>query len=300
MQLVDYSQGSAEWLGWRLGRITGTDAIIIAAGKGLIQKKPAWVKPLQWLWEVKLGKRSGIIPDNIALRQGRMLEPVARRLYEQVYEPMSPVCVEGEGDFSFMGASLDGVSFGMDVILEIKVPSEDVAKQVDFGLIPEYYVPQLAHQAMCMWGHPDQWKNTEIHFGAYSIEQRRLMLAKKPALRLAEFAKRLLPELRSFWASIDQSELPCGMDWAIAAQQYIVANEQKKAAEAEMALVKERLVSLMGGLPRKDGAGISVTTSEKKGSIDYGAYVRALNIDDSELEPFRKKDTTTTAIHILS
>ena len=300
MQLVNYAQGSAEWLAWRLGRVTGTDAVIIAAGKGLINRKPAWVKPLQWLWEVKQGKRSGIIPDNIALRQGRMLEPVARRLYEQAYEPMSPVCVEGEGDFSFMGASLDGVSFGMDVILEIKVPSEDVAKRVDFGLIPEYYVPQLAHQAMCMWGHPDQWKNTEIHFGAYSVEQKRLMLAKKRARQLAEFAKRLLPELRSFWSAVGQNGLPCGLDWATAAQQYIVADAQKKAAEAEMAKAKETLVSLMGSLPRKDGAGISMTASDKQGSIDYGAYVRALNVEASELESFRKKDTKVTTIHILS
>ncbi len=300
MQLVNYAQGSPEWLAWRLGRVTGTDAVIIAAGKGLISKKPALVKPLQWLWEVKQGKRSGIIPDNVALRRGRMLEPVARRLYEQAYEPMSPVCVEGEDEFAFMGASLDGVSFGMDVILEIKVPSEDVAKQVDFGLIPEYYVPQLAHQAMCMWGHPDQWKNAEIHFGAYSIEQKRLMLAKKRAQQVANFAKRLFPELRSFWADVGQTELPCGIDWAVAAQRYILANEQKEAAEAEMAQAKKTLVSLIGDLPRKDGAGVSITVSDKKGSIDYGAYVKALNVEPSTLEPFRKKDSKVTTIHVLS
>jgi len=140
MKIIDHIQGSSEWLNWRKGIITGTDASVI------IGSNP-FKSPLD-LYEEKLGLVSQQ-SDNAAMKRGRDLEPIARQIaIEEIGVHFEPICVV-HSDYYFMGASLDGYSECNGSILEIKCPSKDTHRLAVGGDIKPYYMTQIQHQLAC-------------------------------------------------------------------------------------------------------------------------------------------------------
>jgi putative phage-type endonuclease len=159
------SSGSPDndaWHAWRAQHLGASDAPVIAAGRGLCSK-PSWARALHALWLEKTGQ----LPpqkSNFAMNRGRQYEETARLAYEaKTGEMVSPCFGECE-PFPQLSASFDGMSLDGNTIVEIKVPSAKVHEMAKNGQVVDYYVPQIAHQALVAWGMPESWGNDKRAF----------------------------------------------------------------------------------------------------------------------------------------
>jgi putative phage-type endonuclease len=129
-------QGSPEWHAWRLLGIGGSDAPVIMGVS-------PWMD-LMTLWKIKVGE---FVDDRQtdAMRRGIEMEPVARAAYEthtgNIVEPALAI----HPGFDWMRASLDGLSFDGDVVIEIKCPGRSSHNEAKEGRVPDVYWPQVQH-----------------------------------------------------------------------------------------------------------------------------------------------------------
>ncbi len=139
MAFIELKQGSAEWLSYRQRKVMATDSPI------LMGTNP-WKTSLE-LWEEKLGLRE---PQSLndAMKRGQDLEEEARMLaIEKIGKEFHP-CVYESDKFSFLAASLDGLSICGEHILEIKCPKEKTHLEAIQDIIPIYYLDQIQHQLL--------------------------------------------------------------------------------------------------------------------------------------------------------
>ena len=140
--IIDLEQGTPAWEAWRATRRMASESA------ALLQCSPFFPRTPYELWEVKSGQRKiGITP---AMARGTELEATARALYEiERSNLMMPSIVDGEGGYA---ASLDGLSFDGDRLLEVKCPFKGTASKLwaeaIAGRIPKYYQVQVQHQRM--------------------------------------------------------------------------------------------------------------------------------------------------------
>jgi putative phage-type endonuclease len=152
MRYVRLQQGSEHWRVWCQGGIGSSDA---AAIMGVSPWQTAWQ-----LWKV-LTRRAAAEPPTFAMRRGRRLEPLARRLYEaRTGCLMEPCCVVNERH-DWLRASLDGLDLTGALVLEIKVPNVDAHRLALAGQVPDCYWPQVQHQ-LAVTGAP------RLHYASYS------------------------------------------------------------------------------------------------------------------------------------
>lgn len=135
--MINLRQGSPQWHEFRRQGIGGSDAAIIMG-----------ISPFRTrleLWQEKLE----LIPPpivNSSMQRGVILEPVARRLYEQMTGIDVVDVIRISKEYPWMFSSLDGISLDQKIIVEIKCTSRknhDLAKNKK---IPTYYMPQVQHQ----------------------------------------------------------------------------------------------------------------------------------------------------------
>jgi putative phage-type endonuclease len=154
-RIIELEQNSQPWLQWRLSKIGGSDANIIAA---YFIPNIDWPYGTSWpggelykLWMLKTGrvelkdakdKSWGDYVDPKA--HGHRTEDDARAWYCGVTgEFAPPVCIEHEGK-PYLSASLDG--FTGDRVVEIKAPKEPHTHiLVKEGTIPDQYYAQTQH-----------------------------------------------------------------------------------------------------------------------------------------------------------
>lgn len=136
MKLV---QGSPEWHAHRAKYCNASETAIVMG-------ESPWQTPFQ-LWELRTGRRQQEV--NAAMARGTALEPQARAAYEALTGHVMQPLVLVEGDYS---ASLDGLTFDGDLLVEIKCPykgqGSSLWQQVAAGEIPAHYRWQLEHQFM--------------------------------------------------------------------------------------------------------------------------------------------------------
>jgi putative phage-type endonuclease len=136
LQLV---QGSPEWLEHRKKYRNASETPAVMGVS-------PWVKPEQ-LRAYRSGEKTQYV--NPAMKHGMALEPLARAVYEGETGLVLEPCVMVDGLYS---ASLDGITFEEDIILEIKCPMKGKAsetwQEVASGRVPEHYYWQIQHQLM--------------------------------------------------------------------------------------------------------------------------------------------------------
>jgi putative phage-type endonuclease len=135
--LLNCDQGSSEWLAVRLTKITGSDASIIMGNN-------PW-KSLEQLLQCKRGLI--VEKTNEMMLEGQRLEPIARKIYEELagYE-MKP-SVHTTDIVAWAMASVDGLSEDGKILLEIKCGKKSY-EQAKKNYIPDYYLDQIQH---CLW-----------------------------------------------------------------------------------------------------------------------------------------------------
>jgi putative phage-type endonuclease len=137
MRVLDLEQGSSAWEQWRRCGIGGSDAPAIM-GVGFVSADD--------LLAEKLGRRERDV--TYAMRRGLRLEAEARDLFcRQRGVLVRPACVERE-DLPWLRASLDGLDFWGQLVLEVKCPHVIDHEIALAGVVPHHYWPQVQHQLL--------------------------------------------------------------------------------------------------------------------------------------------------------
>jgi hypothetical protein len=149
MKVVDYPQGSAEWLASRVGLVTASRVADILA-----RTKSGWgASRAAYLGELVAERLTGVSAAptymNDDMRRGRELEPFARIEYEVFTGSIVTQCGLVLHDTLTAGASPDGL-VGEDGLIEIKCPRTHVhIEYIDGGEPPAKYRPQMDWQCIC-------------------------------------------------------------------------------------------------------------------------------------------------------
>lgn len=132
-EVLGLEQGSEEWLRWRDQGVGSSDATALMGYFGGIKKKDK-------------ERAAGGLKPNARMARGTALEPFARVLFIELTGVwVRPGCFQ-HSKYSFMRASLDGISEDRRVMVEIKSPSWKVHEEALNGSVVSYYRPQCQHQ----------------------------------------------------------------------------------------------------------------------------------------------------------
>ena len=136
MGIINLIQGSPEWLELRKNKITGTDSSVLLGSNPF--------KTRLELWQQKMGLKEQDACNAAMLRGSELEEPARLLLNEALGIDFKPaVCVSEE--YSYLMASLDGLSPCGHFMCEIKCPGIKGHEAAINGIIAPYYIDQINH-----------------------------------------------------------------------------------------------------------------------------------------------------------
>lgn len=272
-------QGTDEWKEWRRTRGNASE---VAALMGCAPWFPA--TPYQ-LWTVKTGRAE--VAENDAMRRGIALEPAARayaeELFGEVFEPH--VCELGR-----LSASLDGLTFDGQCLLEIKVPakgrdSELWAHVKEHQAPPEHYLWQVQQQLLCSGAklarfvvcHAEGEQITDaIHCDVLPDAQMAAAIRQAWAWFFEYLDSDAPPPLTE--RDVRERE---DAEWAAAAQAWREAKQRLDEAKTAEAEARKALLALAGEQSTV-GAGVKATRYFVAGNIDYKRAAEDAGVDLSK------------------
>lgn len=269
-------QGSPDWHEWRRNGIGSSDAPVIMGVS-------PW-KSIHELWREKV-EGVALSHPNPAQQRGLDLEHTARLWYENVANEVMQPATHTHPQFDWMRASLDGVSFDGQRILEIKCPGKADHEIAMRGHLPEKYIPQVQHLLAVSGAHVCDY---------FSFDGKTGVIVSVAVDH--EYIAKLIEAEAKFWEAVCTKTPPEGgisirddAEWLQAANEYRKCARQQADAEAALKAAREHLESLAGD---KDcqGAGITLTRVTTKGNVDYAAIPQLAGVD---LEVYRKKSRTS-------
>ena len=292
MKIVMHEQGSQPWLDWRLGGVGSSDAMVIAAAHGMVEKKP-WMRSMDALFDEKMSGVSKVV-ENARMRRGTEGEPFARAAFEKKSKIIvQPLCAEMDARTE-VRASFDGITFDGNETIEIKCPHESVHAEAKAGRIIGYYVPQVVHQGLVAWGEPDAWPDKAIiNFYSFVPETGDGAWVRKSAREFLDFARALYQHELDFLECLKTGVRPCGVEYTTLAKQYLVIEKQVKELQGASKKIKEAMIGLLKakGTEAMDGAGVNLACRTRAGTIDYVKLCAEYGITEVEQERYRKRET---------
>lgn len=285
MKIINLEQGSPEWLSWRKTVITATDCPAILGSS-------PWASAYQ-VWQRKLGLVDEI-KSNEAMERGKRLEPEARAQFTERYSiEMQPVVVEST-EFDFLGASLDGISYLGNHILEIKCGGSKLHDMAEQGIVPEYYLHQIQHQLLVT-------RADKCFYYSYNGKDGICIEVLPDPLFEAKF----LPKAREFLRCIafneppslqdsDYKDMSFDLSWQFNSDQYQKICREIKYMEEVKEGYRKELLKLSGDHSCK-GNGIKVIKTHVKGRVAYDDIPELKALD---LEKYRKPSSTCWKILI--
>lgn len=294
--VVNLVQEGEEWLRWRAGGITATDAVVLM---GRHPQKTLWQ-----LWAEKTGYAAEAdISRNPHVRRGKRLEPKAREVLEQhLGDILLPVCVQNQRQ-PLIRASLDGLdSKGHPV--EIKAPGDkvwdEIAAEGEGSQAFKQYWAQVQHQLLA----------TLAPSGLLVFYHETHGIKEFVVTRDNAFCRDLLQAIKVFWQQVVQRippdkdperdlYIPEGEEasaWKVQATRFREAEleiQQLKARikklEAQQEEPLEAMVGMMGDNLKADYHGVSITRYESQGAVDYRKVVDDhLDLSQDQLDGYRK------------
>ena len=275
MRVLNFEQGTSEWMEWRDRVASASDAAVIMG-----------VAPSYWgvrTWGDMRARDVGLTDPpgpqaEQAFAHGHRFEPDARELLRERLDlaGLAPVSLEMENGHCAFGASLDGWERAESSTewVEIKCPYRRRAsrtwREAEEGIIPPHYRWQMVHQAGVIASGGDDLGNA--HYAVYvppdGDDDAEIRITTIPGSELlADW-----PKLRDRWESYMRFE-PDGRqdgEWEKAAEDWLVARHQYDAWKEAQAEAAENLRALAG--PAGDyGAGVSVVPLEVRGAVDWKA-----------------------------
>ena len=285
MKIIDLEQGSQDWIDWRKKKVTASEIPIIIG-------KSKWCTPLQ-LWKRKLGFAEGQI-DNFAMQRGRELEPIIREMVNmQLCSNYRPAVVQSDS-LDWAIASLDGIDFDKNSILEIKTASLQDQKTAEQGKVPDHYWAQVQWQLFCSeleTGHYASYHDEKLEIVEFNIDYEYICDYILP--KANEFYRRLLEQDAPDHQEDEHIQVtdPQFREYS---QQWKSAHEMAKHWAEKEKYFKEKLISLTDD-GNCFGFGVKLTRVDRNGSIDWEAFLKDASIKFPDLlekcdpKMFRKK-----------
>lgn len=148
--ILDIEQGTPAWFAARLGRVTASRvAEIVARTKsGYSASREGYMTEL--ICERLTGRPAADVYVNADMQRGTDLEPIARAMYEVMYDrSVEQVGFVPHPTLDMAGASPDGL-VDEDGLFEAKCPRPHVhLSYLEGGRPPAKYLPQMAWQCIC-------------------------------------------------------------------------------------------------------------------------------------------------------
>ena len=271
-------QGSQEWHELRAKYTRTASRTPIVLGLSPFSKIDDLAKELKY----------GIKPYyNDKMKRGNELEPMARELANKHFNDVFEPAVGVEADFL---ASLDGINFDGDTIIEIKV-SEHTYNDVKNGRIPEHYKAQMLHQ-LYVFGAK------QSYLVAYSEKEDAIVVSEAVHDDPLWFWD-MVTAWDNFDAFMKDYEYEAteeiehtDMEWEMVALKLKEISDRKKELEAEEKEYKEALLAMANGIKSK-GFGVSVFPT-KKSTVDYKKLIAENNLDTA---PY-KKETVSWSVRV--
>lgn len=272
MGRVDFEQGSAEWLDWRLDGIGGSDAAAIL-GKSRFKSRDSLLK------EKRFGKVSTFV--NEAMRRGKMMEPIIDSMFiRETGVFVESACYQSD-EHDWLRVSLDGISPDERIIAEYKAPMNMANHDAVFAnrSVPEEYWIQMQHAFAAI---PSAESGYYVSYHPESDNP----LVILPVARDDEFIQELLAKERAFWNEVKSEEFlePDSELLLIeddlqkeAMQLFLEADDQAKYWTRRKGVLKDEIVEFVSA--RADAARIAnckVARSVVNKPIDWKAYCAAL------------------------
>lgn len=306
------SPESQEWHAWRRCGIGGSDAVILAVSEGLVKEVPSWVKSINYLWREKRGLPVEKVEGNFAIRRGKAGEEIARHLYVKQFGHFVLPAFGENVDRPYIRSSFDGIDIYESVIAEIKCPGAANHQAAHEGIVIDYYKPQLAHQGLTAWSHPDTWiPDRELHYISCAPEDRDIAVVVHRCTKYARIAAALWDIEEMFWAKVQSGDPPGGWDFHELCRRYLSAERiylsRKAEADAAKAAASEAMTAmdasrkelesafLATGQRKLEAEGLSLSKSQPKPVIhDVEAALLALGYTPEQLAPYRAQGPVAT------
>jgi putative phage-type endonuclease len=264
-------QGSEEWLKWRRAGIGSSEAPV------LMNDSP-WKTIDELLLEKQgLGKP---FEGNFATERGKALEPIARRIYEEIVGHKFKDEIAEHPEHKILRASYDGINHELKRVLEIKAPGIKDHQEAASGSVPQKYKAQLQWLLMVS-GYED------LDYMSYHPDGHVILNIKADK----EYQAKMIEKALEFWklvqAGVKPPE-PMKPTEALESLMRDYASLSKAIDDLETSReeVKEKLKL---AVPDKcDMTGYRVQWIERKGSVDYSKVPQLIGVD---LEPFRKESS---------
>ena len=282
--IVQLVQGSPEWHAHRAQYRNASETAIVMG-------ESPWQTPYQ-LWELRTGRRKPVV--NAAMVRGTALEPQARMAYEALTGHVVQPLVLVEGDYS---ASLDGLTFEGDLLVEIKCPVKGKAsmlwQQVAQGDIPAHYRWQLEHQFLVS-------KAAKGHLYVFDGTDGLLLEVPPTPERWPDICKAWDAFIRCLATDtpppLTERDKVVRDDpaWRLAAERYTGLKAEAELLAERLDEAKAALVTLAQH-PAESGFGVTVTRFWKQGAVDYKKIPGLAGVD---LEPYRKKGGFETRVSV--
>ena len=253
--ILSLIQGSPEW---HEHRARFRNASETSAVMGL----SPWLTPYM-VWELKTGRR--VQEVNYAMKRGTEMEPIARAAYEKETGTVMEPVVMVEGEYS---ASLDGISFAGDLVLEVKCPLQgresETWKTAETNQVPLHYYWQVQHQLMV--------SGAELaHFYVFDGEVG-LLVEVKPNYEDIAKLRQAWDEFMVFVESNSPPPLSAAdtvtrddAEWQMAAKNYVSAKQAAEEAAKAIDNAKTKLTDLAKHSSER-GHGVSVSKYWKGGN----------------------------------
>lgn len=286
-------QGSPEWLEMRKSYLGASDAATIM---GVCRYGGTPYK----LWLEKTGRSPGK-KSNAAMQRGKDLEPAARAEFEAItgHKMISDMQAFNEA-YPFMTASLDGIDFAQEHIVELKCCNASVHERIANGECPKEYWPQIQHQ-LAVTGLPFCYlcNYDGVNGVVMEVERDEEYIAKLVAAEVA------------FWQCVTDDVSPEKTDkeklkesnleqviaikdsrWQSLMLESQDIAEQVKLLKSRESEIKRELLDMSQGCAAS-GFGFRLVPRIAQGRIDYTAIP---SLKDIDLEPFRKEPTISWRI----
>lgn len=289
---VNHEQNTQGWEEWRKSVLSASVA------PAVVQVNPFEPKTPYQLWEMETGKRKRFY--NKAMADGHHLEDKARDTFNEIVGAnFQPKCAERrfENGLNF-AASFDGVDG--DFIAEIKCvsgnsPTWKKAKDNDAG----HYLYQVAHQARVL-------SAKGAYFVVYNKDTEDMRYFEIPINDL----KKAWTEVYDAWLkyttdikenghpemTVSDTRTRDDEEWHKVATQYREVKQACDEAAAKVRELKAQLEELAGGV-NSAGSNVTITFSERRGSIDYGKACKEL-LPEVDFEPYRKAGSSVSRVTV--
>lgn len=268
----DIKQGSKEWEELRSKYIKTASRTAVVLG----------ISPFSNIEKLADEIKFGIKPYySKAMQQGNDLENKVRNLANAYFDDIFVDEVGVNGDFL---ASLDGINFSEDTIIEIKV-SEKTFNDVKNGVVPDYYMAQIQHQLMVF----EEVKRAFLV--AFNPKTEELIVSQE-ILRDIGFKEKIAEAwatfeefLKNYEKKEDETVEVSDNEAVKLANELYEINIAKKELDLKEKELKKALSVFVVG---KKTAISNLTITEQKGAkkIDYAKLLNDKNVDISDIENY--------------